>query len=345
MITKKHYSRRRVIQVMGGVAGGLLLHACNVPNGSNQTGSGAGEMSFSLAGVRWMGLTPLFIAREKGFFAENNLVVDTFIFDSTNDSKATFIADEVEAAAPISSEAISLAAQGKDFRIVLVEDMSVGGNGILADNTVGDIEDFRGKQVAVERGTVSHFFLLQVLEDFGLSESDITIFNADPSAAAAAYQERNVDIAVTYAPYLSQANQAREGGRVIYDSSKKPTAIADLYAFDTAFINQRPQAVEAFVKGIFKGIEFLEKNREEALLMAAQKLEVRPEELAADLKGILLPDAQMNLEMLTNAESDIYLGRALENLGQFLSKEGQIKETPDTEKLIEPKVVKAVANA
>lgn len=344
MASGQYFSRRRALQLMGGVAGGLLLHACNNQSGNNGSGSNSGTTSISLAGPIWIGLTPMFIAREKGFFAEKNLVVDFLGFDTNADYMAAFLADQVNAAAPVTSEAVSLAAQDKNFRIVLVEDLSVGGDGILADNKIASVEDFKGKQIAVEKGTVSYFFLLQVLQDFGLSESDITLLNADPSAAAAAYQANNVDIAVTYAPYLGQANEARSNGRIIYDSSQKPTAITDVYVFDTEFIENNPQAVQGFVDGIFQGIEFLENNPDEGLEIAARKLQITPDALAADLKGIELPKAQKNLEILSNRESNIYLGKSLNTLAQLVAEQGEVQNIPDMEQFLEPRFVEAVVN-
>lgn len=342
MLSKK-YSRRRALQVMGGMAGGLLIHAC--ANGNRRTTqSASGEMQFKLGGVMWMGLTPMFIAQEQGFFEEENLIVDFFGFDSTADFNEAFLARELEACAPIGSEAITLATKGKDYRIVLVEDMSVGGDGILARNNIEGIEDFAGKEIAVERGTVSYFFLLEILQDVGLSESDISIVEASPSSAAAAYQKGNVEIAVTYAPYLNQANQQISDGRIIYDSSQKPTAITDLYAFEKRFIDNNPEAIEAFVRGIFKGIDFLEQNRQEGIAIAAQRLQISPEQLEADLEGIKLPDAQTNLEMFSDSESEIYLAGSLSSLAQLMLEEGEISQAPNMDNYIEPRFVEAVAN-
>jgi NitT/TauT family transport system substrate-binding protein len=340
MISGK-YSRRRTLQLIGGVAGGALLHACTKQNKTTSPGSSE-SMSFTLGGTLWIGLTPFFIAQEKGFFAEEDLTVDFKGFSSSADYNAAFLAGQLNAAAPVTSEAVSLAAKGKDYRIVLVESISVGGDGILARTKINSVKDFKGKKIAVEQGTVSHFFLLQVLEEAGLSDADVKFVNAPPAAAAAAYQAGNVDIAVTYSPYMNQADKAQTDGRIIYDSSKMPTAVADVYAFDTQFIEENPQAVEAFVRGIFKGIAFLEEHPEEGLAIAAKKFEVTPEALAADLEGIQLPDAKTNLEMLGNSQSGLYLLNPLNRLATFLSKQGQVEEVPQLKTLLEPRFVEAV---
>ncbi|WP_035492581.1 ABC transporter substrate-binding protein [Baaleninema simplex] len=336
------FSRRRVLQLLSGVTGGLVLHACTSPDPEGAETTPTEMMSLSVGSTVWIGLTPLFIAQDKGFFRELGLEVEFKSFGANSDYVAAFLAGQIDAVAPVTSEVVSLAAKEKDFRIVLVEDTSIGGDGILARNRIESIEAFKGERIAVDRGGVSHFFLLQVLEEVGLSESDVTLVNADPPSAAAAYQAGNIDVAVTYAPFMQRANEAQEDGRIIYDSSKMPMAIADVYAFDLEFLEANPQIAEAFVKGIFKGLSFLETNPEEGLEIAAKQFEVTPEALAADLKGIQFPDAEMNLEMLGDPESNLYLLKSLTDLAEFLKSQGQIDTIPDLEPLLEPKFVEAV---
>ena len=331
------YSRRTAIKFATGLAGALLLH--NVTPAVAQSDS---MMKMILGGVTWIGLTPFYIAQEKGFFTENNLDVNLQIFSANTDYMSAFLAGRIDGCvSSVTSEIVLLADKGKDYKIVLIQDNSAGGDGILARNSVSSIADFKGKKVAVEQGAVGHFFLLQVLKENDLTEQDITIINADAATAAAAYQAGNVDIASTYAPFLSQANSAQPDGRIIYDSSKMPTAITDFYIFDREYIEANPEAVEAFVAGIVKALNFLETNRDEAIAIAAAKLEVTPEALSADLAGIELPNVEANLEMLTDSSSDIYILNSLNAMGDFLVSQGQIKAVPDMTTFIEPKFIQS----
>lgn len=330
------YSRRTAIKFTTGLLGGLLLHKIAPAKAQS-------PMQMTLGGVTWIGLTPFYVAQEKGFFAENNLEVNFQIFGSNTDYVSAFLAGRVDGAiSSVTSETVLLAEKGKDFKIVMIQDNSAGGDGILARNSVASIADFKGRRVAVEQGAVGHFFLLQVLEEAGLTEEDVTIINADASTAAAAYQAGNVDIASTFAPFLSQANQAQPDGRIIYDSSKMPTAITDFYIFDTEYLEANPEAVEAFVAGIAKALDFIETNRDEAIAIAAPQLEVTPEALAADLEGIELPSVAKNIEMLTDSSSDIYIVNSLKAMGDFLAAQGQIQAVPEMATFIEPKFIQSV---
>ena len=330
-------SPQRSKVLMAGLAGSFLLQGISAPIAQSS------EMEMSLGGVTWIGLTPFYVAQEKGFFTENGLDVNLQIFGANTDYISAFLANRIDGAiSSVTSETVLMADKGKDFKVVMVQDNSQGGDGILARNSVATLADFKGKKVAVEQGAVGHFFLLQVLKEAGLTDKDITIINADAATAAAAYQAGNVDIASSYAPFLSQANEAQSDGRIIYDSSKMPTAIADFYSFGTEYISENPEAVQAFVDGIAKSLGFIETNREEAIAIAAAKLEVTPEALDADLAGIGLPNVETNLEMLTDASSDIYILNPLNAMGEFLVEQGQIKAIPDMASYIDPTFVRSV---
>ena len=352
-MTMNKLRRRQVLQLLAGASGAVVLHACNSNSTTTEadtdtdtaaTDSPAPTMALSLGTAPWVGQVPLYIAAEKGFFAEEGLDFELRNFGDSGGYLSAFLANKLDSLSLVSSEAIALKDQGKDYKIVLIQDNSVGGDGILAKDSITSIEDFKGKDVAVDTSGVSYFFLLQVLKEAGLTKDDITAINTEPSAAAAAFQAGSVDIAVTYAPYLQQAADAVEDGRVIYDSSEMPTAIIDMYIFDTAYVDENPEAVQAFVNGIFKGLAFLETDREEALEISAKALDVAPEDVASDLEGVKLPDRDTNLEMMAEPDSDLYVAEPLKELGEFLLSEQQVEADPgDFAPLLDPQFVEAAS--
>jgi NitT/TauT family transport system substrate-binding protein len=344
---------------MGGVAGGLTLHACTQEVATDSTADSTtasdtatdgttGEHSVLKAvtgSTLWIGYAPLYVALEKGFFQENGLEFDHKVFSASTEGDAAFAAGRIDGVNNVTSEAVALAAKGQDYRIIQVADTSLGGDGILARNSVASVEDFAGREIAVDVGGVSHFFLLQVLEEAGLTADDVTITNLTPDAAAAAYQAGRVDIAVTYSPFLKQANDAQPDGRIIYDTSQMPTAIVDVYIFSTEFVEQNPKAAEAYVKSIFQGVEFLKSNPEEAYPLAGKWLELSPEDVEIELQGVDLTSLENNIKMLGEPDSDIYLADHMEKLGDFLKGQDQIPEAPsrDTlEGLLDPTFVQAI---
>ena len=327
------WTRRQALWLLTGAASSISLHACN--QSTNSTSAAIGITT-------WIGNTPLYIAQEQGFFQELGLDLDAKVFSTVAEAFPAFSTGKLDGVAPVTSEAVTLAAQGVDYRTVLVMDTSNGADGILARNSVKQIQDFKGKRVAVQQGGVGHFFLLQVLAEAGLSGNDITIVNTTPDAGAAAYQAGNVEIAYSYSPYMDKANAAQPDGRIIYNSAKMATAIADIYIFSTKFIEANPKAVAAFVNGILRGLEFLQTNAKAGLAIAASRLNITPEELADQLKGINLPDRQTNIEMLGNPQSNLYLLQPMNALAQFLQQQKQIQTVPELSQVLDPQFVTKV---
>lgn len=346
-------SRRRALWLATGAIAGLGLHACGSSSSTSTeststespsaTASPATETSSLSMGITtWIGTTPLYIGLEKGFFQELGLDLQLQVFDTVAQGFPAFLAGKLDGLAPVTSEAVALAAEGADFRVVLVEDTSLGADVLLARNSVTSLEDLKGRQIGAELGGIGHFFVLQILDKAGLTEDDVTIVNIAPDAAAAAYQKGDLEVVYTYSPFSDQAIAAQKDGRVLFSSKDMPTAIADLYVFSTSVIESNPTAVAAFVEGHFKALDFLKTNPDEGLAIMANQLGITPEELDAQLQGIQIPDLATNVEMLGNPDSDLSLTQPMAELASFLKNAGKISDTPDMPTYLDPQFVKAL---
>jgi len=338
------WTRRQALWMMTGALAGASVHACaqptQSPNSSTPSTASGGAMSASIGITTWIGNTPLYIAQEKGFFKDLGLDLQIKVFDTVAQAFPSFASGHLDALAPVTSEVVSLASKGVDFKIVTVEDTSVGADVILARNSIKSIQDFKGKKIAVELGGIGHFFLLQNLAEAGLSPRDVTLLNTPPDAAAAAFQTGSIEIAYCYSPFSDKALAAQKDGRVIYSSKQMPTAIADFYVFSTKFTQSNPKAVAAFVEGNFKGLDFLKTNPKEGLAIMAKQLKIKPEELEQQLKGIQMPGLKTNVEMLSDSNSTLYMLKPMTKLAEFLKAQRQIQSVPDLSKLLDPQFIK-----
>ena len=133
---------------MAGLSGSLALNACQKRSQSTETVA-TKIISANSGSTLWIGYTPLYIALEKGFFQEAGLNLNHKDFSAASDLQAAFGAGRLDAIALATPAAVTLKSKGVDYRVVLVADNSLGGDGILARNSVTDIKDFKGKNVAV----------------------------------------------------------------------------------------------------------------------------------------------------------------------------------------------------
>lgn len=342
-------TRRKMMGLMAGLAGGLALHGCTSPSTTGVT-NGGGETTgknpdiVTVGVVPWIGYSPLYVAEAKGFF--DGITVESKTFSSNGDNLASFASGNLTAQAATNPEVVAQAARGVDYRIVMMADSSLGGDGILARNDVADIADFKGRKVGVEIGSTSYYFLLQVLKENGLTIDDIEAVNITADASAAAYQAGTVDIAVTYQPFLSLGNDEQPDGRIIIDTSALPTAILDVYLFQADFVSDKPEKVQAFVNGILQARAFIESDSEEAYKIIAEKLEVDPSEVEAQLGDVDLTSLEDNQKVLTGEGAPQGLTENLVVLSDFLVAQDEIEAPLTTEAvnaLIDPSFVQAAS--
>ncbi|HXT52530.1 MAG TPA: ABC transporter substrate-binding protein, partial [Thermoanaerobaculia bacterium] len=164
-------------------------------------------------------------------------------------------------------EASILSEQNQKAKSVIMQDWSRGGDGIVSLSSIQSVEDLAGKRIACTQFTPSHFLLLYLVSQSGLSpeqrsalEKNI-IFTQDAPAAAAMFKARQVDAAVTWEPDLSGAVTARgDEAHVLISTVAASNIIADTLIARQDLIDRAPETVRNFVNGWFQGIEMMKKD-------------------------------------------------------------------------------------
>src|SRR5256885_12906772 len=111
-------------------------------------------------------------------------------------------------------EASILAQNNQKTRSIIMQDWSRGGDGIVSLASINSIEQLKGHKIACTQFTPSHFLLLYLVAQSGLSPEDRVcvakhiIFTQDAPSAAAMIKAKQVDAAATWEPVHSAAATA-----------------------------------------------------------------------------------------------------------------------------------------
>ena len=147
-------------------------------------------------------------------------------------------------------EASILAEQSQKAKSVIMQDWSRGGDGIASLASINSIEQLKGHKIACTQFTPSHFLLLYLLAQSGLSPADRAsveqsiIFTQDAPAAAAMFKARQVDAAVTWEPDLSGAVTARGNeAHVLVSTTAATNIIADTLVARQDLIDRYPDKI------------------------------------------------------------------------------------------------------
>ncbi|HEY3381747.1 MAG TPA: phosphate ABC transporter substrate-binding/OmpA family protein [Vicinamibacterales bacterium] len=192
-------------------------------------------------------------------------------------------------------EASILEEQGQKAKSVIMQDWSRGGDGIVSLATLKSIEDLKGRKVACTQFTPSHFLLLYLLAQSGLSSEDRNvvekniIFTQDAPAAAAMFKARQVDAAVTWEPDLSAAVTARgDEAHVLVSTTAATNIIADTLVARQQLIDQAPGTVRDFVQGWFEGIEAIKRDPASSYALVGRALKLDNDTVSGMLSGLKL---------------------------------------------------------
>ncbi len=192
-------------------------------------------------------------------------------------------------------EASILAEQNQKARSIIMQDWSRGGDGIVSLSSIKSIEDLKGRKISCTQFTPSHFLLLYLLSQSGLSAEDRAaverniIFTQDAPAAAAMFKARQVDAAVTWEPDLSAAVTAREADAHILVSTTAAThIIADTLVARQDIIDRYPESVRDFVHGWFDGIDMIKSDPASAYAIVGKALKLDTDTVSGMLSGLKL---------------------------------------------------------
>lgn len=191
-------------------------------------------------------------------------------------------------------EASILAEQNAKAKSILLQDWSRGGDGIVSLASIKSIEDLRGRKVACTQFTPSHFLLLYLLSQSGLTPDDRSavekaiVFTQDAPAAAAMFKARQVDAAVTWEPDLSAAVEARSDAHILVSTAAATNIIADTLCARQDLIDSYPETVRDFVHGWFDGIEMMKADPAGAYAVVGKALKLDEETVSGMLSGLKL---------------------------------------------------------
>ncbi len=192
-------------------------------------------------------------------------------------------------------EASILAENGQKAKSVIMQDWSRGGDGIVSLASINSIEQLKGHKIACTQFTPSHFLLLYLLSQSGLSADDRAavekniIFTQDAPAAAAMFKAKQVDAAVTWEPDLSGAVTARgDEAHVLVSTTAATNIIADTLCARQDVIDKAPESVRDFVHGWLEGIEMMKNDPANAYAIVGKALKLDTDTVSGMLSGLKL---------------------------------------------------------
>ncbi|MEE3717670.1 sulfonate ABC transporter substrate-binding protein [Tumidithrix elongata RA019] len=164
------------------------------------------------------------------------------------------------------------AAAGSTVRYVAYDPWSPEGEAIVVqkDSPIKTIADLKGKKLAVQKGSNSHYLAVSAVTSAGLQISDVEFSFVKPADARAAFEQKNVDAWSIWDPYLA-AIESDSDARII-TSGKGLAPNRGYYLASQAFIEKNPETLKLVLKEIKKESDYVKKNPTETAKLLSPAL-------------------------------------------------------------------------
>lgn len=277
---------------------------------------GLGAVSHARAEIKlglsdWPGWVAWYVADQKGFFKKHGAKVKLVWFANYTDSIAALSAGQLDANSQTWSDTMTPLAKGIAVKTILVNDNSAGNDALMVGPKIKSFADLKGKSIALEQFSVSHFVLVTALAKNAMNINDVKIINLTAGDAAAAFMSGRVDAAVVWNPWVSRIETSGRG-RALFTSKDMPGLIPDLLVAHGKALNDKSKRAElvGVIRAWFETEQFIRTNQAEALQIMSKVVGMKPDEYKVFLPGTRFFTAQDNLAAFdaANAQSLVAVG-------------------------------------
>jgi NitT/TauT family transport system substrate-binding protein len=217
-------------------------------------------------------------SKESKFYTEYGQLVEFKLIDDFNASREAWKSGDIDVLGFVTIDEFTTEINGlKEFepQVIGQIDWSRGGDAIVVRRGINQVSDLKGKKIAVAPMTPSHTLLLWLMDAGELGWGDVQIIPvANGIDAADLFKKQQVDAAVMWSPDDQDCVAKIEGSKVLVSTKKASNIIADVWLAKKATVEEKHNALKAFIEGALKGngrINADANARKEALLRSATR--------------------------------------------------------------------------
>lgn len=278
----------------------------------------------------WTGWVAWYVAEQKGFFKKHGAKVKLVWFANYSDSIAALSTGQLDANSQTWSDTLGPLFKGIPLKVILVNDNSAGNDAVMVGPKVTKFAELKGRKIALEQYSISHFVLYTALARNGLAPKDVNVVNLSAGDAAAAFISGRVDAAVLWNPWISQIETSGKG-HALFTSREMPGMIPDLLVAQDKALQAKRKEFVGMIQAWFDTLAFIHDHTDEAVQIMSKVVSMKPEEYKVFLPGTKFFDAAANSDALDPHSAQGLVGVA-PAISDFLIANKLIDGKPDAAK-------------
>lgn len=150
------------------------------------------------------------------------------------------------------------------------------------DSSIKNVEDLKGKKIALNKGSNVHYLLVKALEKHGVQYEDIETVFLPPADARAAFEKGAVDAWVIWDPFLAEAER-KTNARIVVDGTDLVNN-REFFLASEQFAKDHSDVLDIIYKEVEKAEQWVNENQLEAAEFLAPQIGMDKETLEIVLK-------------------------------------------------------------
>lgn len=140
------------------------------------------------------------------------------------------------------------------------------------DGGIESVKELTGKKIATVKNSTAHRFLLHVLEQEGIADSDVEIVNLDPAQSVTSLQSKAVDAITVWEPNGTLTEIQGFGQELANGDEYQPFLYLGILVGNESFMAENPEWAAAVIDAHRDAQTFLIEQKEESADILAAEL-------------------------------------------------------------------------
>ncbi len=207
----------------------------------------------------WIGYTPLFYIKERGWLKEYNIELVNVV--SLHENMQLYAVGNVDLFTGTQYEYHRMKETYSDLYPLILLDRSTGGDVVMSNRTIEELKQSEQKiDVYLEVDSVSSELLRMFLKQSGIDTSKLCVHNLDPESISKLQMQASPVLLVTYAPYDSALKH--KGYKIVADSNSWSSQfqIFDAIYGDQSVLEKYADEIEVLNRLLAKALKDLRKD-------------------------------------------------------------------------------------
>jgi len=245
-----------------------------------------------LGNTVWPGYEPFYLGKEVGII--NSDEVRFVEYTSTSQVLNAFRHGQIDAAALTLYDVLLLADEGLSPKVVLILDVSHGGDVLLSQESITHFQALKGKTIGVEKSAMGLQVLARALEVNHMQANDIKIRTFEGYEHEQAFKNQDIDALVTYEPIRSKLLQ--NGAHELFTSKEMPNEIVDVLIVREEYLKTHLKPIAELIDKWYRSLAYYQQHPKKSHKIFTRRLNLKEEDIDDVFRGLLIPNKQENLE-------------------------------------------------